>query len=94
MFDLLIAVVFGVLGYLMKKTRFEPAPMLLGMVLGPMLEDNFRQSLVMSGGSFTTFLTRPISAAFCISGILLLTLPTIRWLRGEKTRLAEKLAEG
>jgi putative tricarboxylic transport membrane protein len=92
-FDVLIAVIFGVLGYLMKKTRFEPAPMLLGMVLGPMLEDNFRQSLIMSGGSFLIFFNRPISAAFFISGILLLALPTIRWFRGEKTRLAEELPE-
>ena len=54
---------FGVLGYLMRKFDFEPAPFILAFILGPLLENALRQSLVISQGSFGIFLTRPISAA-------------------------------
>lgn len=60
--DVLLTLAFGVLGYLMKNYRFEPAPVLLGFVLGPLLEDNFRRTMLLYGGDFTIFLTRPISA--------------------------------
>lgn len=91
-FDVLLAVIFGVIGYFLKKTRFEAAPMLLGMVLGPMLEDNFRQSLMMSRGDFSIFFTRPISGFFAAFAILVLIAPVIGTIRG-KVRLAEKLPE-
>jgi putative tricarboxylic transport membrane protein len=89
-FDVFITVVFGMIGYLMKKVRFEAAPMLLGMVLGLMLEDALRQSLIMSGGSFLIFLDRPISAGFILGAAVLLILPVMRW---GKKRLAAKLNE-
>jgi TctA family transporter len=60
--DVLLTLAFGVLGYLMKNYRFEPAPVLLGFVLGPLLEDNFRRTMLLYGGDFTIFVTRPISA--------------------------------
>jgi len=90
-FDVLIMVIFGVIGYLMKKVRFEGAPLLLGMILGLMMEDALRQSLIMSGGSFLIFLNRPISAGFLVAAIILLTLPAIQWVAGRKTRLAAEL---
>jgi putative tricarboxylic transport membrane protein len=90
-FDVLIMVIFGVIGYLMKKVRFEGAPLLLGMVLGLMMEDALRQSLIMSGGSFLIFLNRPISAGFIVTAIILLALPAIRWVAGRKTRLPAEL---
>jgi putative tricarboxylic transport membrane protein len=74
----------------MKKVRFEAAPMLLGMVLGLMMEDALRQSLIMSGGSFLIFLNRPISAGFILGAVVLLVLPAIRW---GKRRLAARLDE-
>lgn len=59
--DVLIMIIFGVLGYLMRKLRFEAAPFILAFILGPMLEVNLRQSLIMSRGSFKIFLQHPIS---------------------------------
>lgn len=58
----LVMVLFGVLGYLMRKFSYEPAPLVLAFVLGPMLENNLRKSLILSQGDFTVFIERPISA--------------------------------
>ena len=60
-FDIWVMIVFGVIGYIMKKCDYEPAPLLLAYVLGPMLEQALRQSLIMSNGSFSIFFVRPIS---------------------------------
>ena len=60
-FDIGVMLVSGVLGYLMKKFDYEGAPLVLAFVLGPMLEFSIRQSLLMSEGSFSIFITRPIS---------------------------------
>jgi len=89
-FDVFIMVLFGIIGYLMKKVRFEAAPMLLGLVLGIMMEDALRQSLIMSGGSFQIFLSRSISAGFLLAAFVLLAIPTIR---GGKKILVSKLTE-
>ena len=70
--DVIIMWIFGVLGFLMKKFRFEPAPLVLALVLGPMLEENLRQSLIISGGSFFIFLSRPLSAVFLVVSLLAL----------------------
>lgn len=60
-FDMWVVLVFGVLGWLMKKTGFDPGPLVLAFVLGPILESSVRQSLLLSGGSFAIFVTDPIS---------------------------------
>jgi putative tricarboxylic transport membrane protein len=62
-FDIYCLVGFGLFGYLLRKLRFEPGPLVLAFVLGPMVEGSMRQSLLMSGGSFSIFLERPISMA-------------------------------
>jgi len=62
-FDIYSLVGFGLFGYLLRRLKFEPGPMVLAFVLGPMVEGSMRQSLLMSGGSFSIFLTRPISLA-------------------------------
>jgi len=80
-FDVLIMALFGVIGYLLRKIRFEAAPMLLAMVLGPMLEDALRQSLIMSGGSFQIFVTRPYAATFIGLAAVLLILPVFKWIK-------------
>ncbi|GAA1186594.1 hypothetical protein GCM10009608_22800 [Pseudonocardia alaniniphila] len=59
--DMWVVLAFGVLGWLMKKTGFEPGPLVLAFVLGPILERAFRQSMLISGGSLDIFVTRPIS---------------------------------
>ena len=84
--DVLIMAVFGVIGYLLRKLDCEPAPLMLGLVLGPLLEENFRRALVLSGGDPSVFLTRPISFVFLLisAALLLMTvLPTIRRRREE-----------
>jgi putative tricarboxylic transport membrane protein len=60
-FDIYLMVLFGFVGYLMKKFDFEPAPLAMAYVLSPILESSFRQSLSLSGGSFVVFFSRPIS---------------------------------
>jgi putative tricarboxylic transport membrane protein len=60
-FDVGVMMFFGVLGYLMKKFDYEPAPLILAFVLGPILEKSMRQSLKLSGGDFGIFFSRPIS---------------------------------
>jgi len=64
--DIYIAFVFGGVGFLAKKFGFESPPLILAFVLGPLIEAAFRQSLIISGGSFTIFVTRPISAFFSV----------------------------
>jgi TctA family transporter len=59
--DIYITVVFGALGYMFSRLDLDPPPLMLGFILGPMLEENFRRSLLLSRGSFSTFFTRPIS---------------------------------
>ena len=73
--DGIIMLVFGILGYLMKKFDYEGAPFLMAMVLGPMMERALRQSLILSQGSFTIFFSRPISACFLLAAISLQVLP-------------------
>jgi putative tricarboxylic transport membrane protein len=69
--------IFGILGFLMKKFGYEGAPMILAMVLGQRLETAFRRSLIMSHGDFSIFVTRPISLGFLITAGLLLIIPII-----------------
>jgi putative tricarboxylic transport membrane protein len=79
--DVAIMFLFGVVGYLMKKFDYEPAPMILAFVLSPIMERALRQSLLMSSGSFTIFISRPISLVCLILAAALLVLalmPTIR----------------
>jgi putative tricarboxylic transport membrane protein len=59
--DLVIMIIFGVAGYLMKKFEYDSAPLILALVLGPMMEDNLRQALIISKGNFSIFIHRPIS---------------------------------
>ncbi|PKL07049.1 MAG: hypothetical protein CVV53_01345, partial [Spirochaetae bacterium HGW-Spirochaetae-9] len=70
--DVALTLAFGVIGYLLKNYRFEPAPLLLGFVLGPLFEENFRRAMLLNGGDFTVFATRPISATLLACTVLLL----------------------
>lgn len=79
--DVAIMLVFGVIGYLMRKLSLEAAPMILALVLGPMLETALRLSLIKSKGSFSIFFSRPISATCLIIAIALLVVPLFPWFR-------------
>jgi len=74
-FDVIVMIIFGIVGYLFKKFNYEGAPLTLAFVLGPMVELNLRQSLLLSKGSFFIFFTRPISATFIIIAIILCITP-------------------
>jgi TctA family transporter len=73
-FDLYLCAALGVLGYVLAKLECEPAPLLLGYVLGPLLEENLRRALLISRGDPTVFFTRPISLAFMIATVLILVV--------------------
>jgi putative tricarboxylic transport membrane protein len=78
--------VFGILGYALRKLSYEPAPMVLAFVLGPLLEKNLRQALILSDGNISVFLTRPLSAISLIiaAGLLLSAiLPFVQKRRSE-----------
>jgi putative tricarboxylic transport membrane protein len=81
--DVYIMILFGILGYLMKKYDYEPAPLVLAFVLGPMFENAFRQSLIISGSDPMIFLTRPISAVFVLIALSLLISPLVLRLWGK-----------
>ncbi|RDW13066.1 tripartite tricarboxylate transporter permease [Paracoccus thiocyanatus] len=85
-YDLFAVAFFGLLGYVMSKLRCEPAPLLLGFVLGPLLEENLRRAMILSRGDPMTFLTRPISATLLglsLVVLVLVFLPQIRKRRDE-----------
>jgi putative tricarboxylic transport membrane protein len=64
-------------GYLMRKFDYEGAPFILAMVIGPMMEEALRQSLILSAGSFLIFVARPISAGFIVAALVMLVLPLL-----------------
>jgi putative tricarboxylic transport membrane protein len=72
--DVWIMAAMGLLGYVLRKFDFELAPIVLGLVLAPMLELSFRQSLAMSAGSYAVFVTRPIATVMLVVGLVLLLL--------------------
>jgi len=85
-YDLYAVAFFGLMGYVLLKLRCEPAPLLLGFVLGPMLEENLRRAMILGRGDPTVFLTRPISLTLLVLTVLVLVimlLPTIRKKRDE-----------
>jgi len=80
-FDVYITALFAVVGYLFYKLGCEPAPLLLGFILGPMMEENLRRALLLSRGDWTTFMTRPLSAGLLIAAALMVVvvmLPSIK----------------
>ncbi len=80
---------FGGVGYLMKKFDYEAAPLVLAMVLGPMMENALRQSLIMANGSAAIFFTRPISLGVVLLVLALLILPMLPWVRKKREVIAE-----
>src|ERR671917_571048 len=84
--DIMFIGFFGLVGYMLIKFGFEPAPMLLGFVLGRLMEENLRRALLISRGDMMTFLDRPISAGLLAVAVILLVialLPTVRKSRDE-----------
>ena len=83
-FDMFLMTLFGIVGYLFRKFSYESAPLLLAFVLGPMVETNLRQSLLISKGSFMIFFTRPIAAVTLILALMLLAASFVPYLLKQK----------
>lgn len=85
-FDVVMLLVFGLFGYILYKFRFEPAPLLLAFVLGPLMEENFRRAMMLSFGDPLIFIQRPISATLLGLAVILIAviaLPSLRKRRQE-----------
>ncbi|MDS9470923.1 tripartite tricarboxylate transporter permease [Sporosarcina pasteurii] len=80
LFDVGLMITFGILGYILRKFGFPLAPLVLAVILGPILEDNFRQSLMMSGNEISIFYTRPITLTIFIITLIIVMLPIVRKL--------------
>ena len=84
--DVGVVTLFGVLGYLAARLGYEPAPIILGLVLGPLMEQNFRRALKISHGDLSVFIYRPISASFLLIIVLLLTAVLVINLRKKRLK--------
>ncbi|MBU8914096.1 MAG: tripartite tricarboxylate transporter permease [Spirochaetales bacterium] len=86
MFDIGVLIVAGIVGFALRKAGFPVAPVILGLILGPMFESNMRRSLMLSQGDWSTFFTRPISLAFLLIALFVLVGPPLFGLfrRGER----------
>jgi TctA family transporter len=85
-FDVYMVVIFGIIGYIMMLLRFEPAPLLLGFVLGPLMEEHLRRAMLLSRGDPMVFLERPISAVFITITAALLALAVYTTVKPRKKR--------
>ncbi|MCZ2839338.1 tripartite tricarboxylate transporter permease [Modestobacter sp. VKM Ac-2985] len=83
-FDIMLVIVFGVIGYLMKKGGFDPGPLLLAFVLGALLEDGLRRSLLIFDGDATGFFTRPISGTLLVVFLVVAIYPLVSALRDRR----------
>jgi len=87
-FEIYLTALFAIVGFIWMKLGCSPAPMLLGFVLGPMMEENLRRAMLTSKGDLSVFITRPISLAFLIATVLILlamVVPAVKSRRGEIT---------
>jgi len=82
--DAVMVAAFGLVGYWLVKHDFEPAPMLLGFVLGPLMEENLRRAMLIARGDPSTFLTRPISGVLLALAMLLLVLALLPMIRSKR----------
>lgn len=84
LFDVLIAIIFGVIGFGMKKFGYPGAPLVLGIVLGPIAESNLNRALILSNNSWTTFITHPISCVFLVVSVVLIVYSLINNIKKDK----------
>jgi putative tricarboxylic transport membrane protein len=87
--DVTVMLIFGIVGYILRKLKYEMAPMILAFVLGPMLEKNFRTALTLSDGDFSIFFTRPISCVTLMVSFVLLISTSFSYYRKTKAKVIE-----
>ena len=92
--DVIIMIIFGIVGYILRKFDYEEAPLVMAFILGPMLETAFRQSLIMSDGKFFIFLERPISAVALVISTLLFISSGLSFYRKAKTKVIQSIDAG
>jgi putative tricarboxylic transport membrane protein len=93
LFDLWVMIIFGGVGYMLKKSDFEPAPLVLAFVLGSRMDQSLRQSLMISNGSFSIFIARPISAVCLgIAAFLLITACT-KYAKKKRIEIVKEVDE-
>jgi putative tricarboxylic transport membrane protein len=92
-FDIFVMIIFGAVGYLFRKFEFEGAPLMLALVLGPLLNLNLRQALLISEGNFIDFFTRPISAVTLGIAILFLITPAFPFVMRRLKQYRESIGE-
>ena len=92
--DVVIMIIFGVVGYVLRKIGYELAPLILALILGPLMETNFRNSLTLSDGSLLIFLTRPISVTFLVISALLLLSTGFSSYKKTKARIIKEAGRG
>ena len=88
-FEIYLTAMFGILGFLWMKLGFNLAPMLLGFVLGPMMEENLRRAMLMSRGDPSVFVTRPISLGFILATVLILVVMLVPMVRRRRHEVAD-----
>jgi TctA family transporter len=86
----LIAAFFGVVGFVLVKLECEPAPLILGFVLGPLMEENLRRAMKIAGGDPMIFVQRPISLGLLIAAGLLLLLVALPAIRGKREEVFQE----
>lgn len=90
LYDIYIILIFGIISYFLRRMDFQLVPILLGIVLGPLAENNFRRAMLLSDGSLSIFVTRPISLLFLV--IAVVSVSVFAW-KNHKAKVAEKLAK-
>jgi TctA family transporter len=89
-FDVFVMVAFGLFGYILYLLDFELAPLLLGMILGPMMEEHFRRAMVVARGDLSTFVERPISLVLLVMALLLLVTSAMPNFRSKRDGLLQE----
>jgi len=92
LFDIWVVLLVGIFGYVVARLGFEPAPLLLAFVLGPLVEENFRRALLLSRGDMTVFFTRPISGVCMAIAILMVVMVAYNRLRGSSKKKPAEVA--
>lgn len=89
-FDLMLLIGCGVVGYFLSKNDYPMAPLVLGLVLGPMIENNLRRALTTSNGNFMIFINKPVSLTFLIIAVLWIAIPVLMKMRGKQVIVNEE----
>jgi putative tricarboxylic transport membrane protein len=84
--DLILLYAVGIIGYMMRRYDFPTAPVIIGMILGPLAEQNFRQAMTISAGDWTVFFTRPLSLTIIVIALSLVVVPKIYSMAKESQR--------